>query len=80
MSVRIPRSIHGALTAVTIGGNRRTFTGSLITAYITTDCSMCHENGLAENVDFWQDAASFNGTSGIGCGTLANSATCTRRE
>ena len=59
-------------------GNRRTFTGSLITAYITTDCSMCHENGLAENVDFWQDAASFNGTSGIGCGTLANRpATCT---
>jgi hypothetical protein len=59
-------------------GNRKDLNGSLITAYIMTDCSQCYENGLAENVDFWQDAASFNGTSGVGCGTLANRpTTCT---
>lgn len=52
-------------------GNRTNFTGAFMTASINTTCSQCIENGLAENVYFWQQSNSFNGTSGIGCGTLA---------
>jgi hypothetical protein len=59
-------------------GNRTNLTGSLITANVNTTCSQCTQNGLVENVDFWQDSKSFNGSLGIGCGTLAaRPSTCT---
>jgi hypothetical protein len=56
--------------------NRKNLTGSLATADILKNTSNC---SLAENAQFWQDSASFNGTSGVGCGTLANRpSSCTK--
>jgi hypothetical protein len=53
-------------------GNRAQLTSSPMRASINTSCSQCRENGLRENVDFWQDNPSFNGESGIGCGPLSS--------
>jgi hypothetical protein len=54
--------------------NRKGMTGAPSRAGIGSDnCGY-----IRENASFWQDAASFNGTSGVGCGTLAKRpATCT---
>lgn len=62
--------------------NRRIYNGALGSAFINTTCVTCNKNGLAENVDFWQDArrdgGTFNGTVGVGCGSLAERpSTCT---
>ncbi|MGZ3769958.1 MAG: hypothetical protein ACXVCP_08155 [Bdellovibrio sp.] len=59
-------------------GNRTGATGNLMSAYINTTCSTCYQNGLQENTNFWQDNPQFNGTSGIGCGSLSSRPkTCT---
>ena len=63
-------------------GNRKNETGTLLAASITQDTI---DNStpndpvvLLENREFWQQGASFDGTAGVGCGTLAaRPATCT---
>lgn len=63
--------------------NNRTNTTTLLTAYTsgqTTDyCSTCGLSAgcntgyvIAEDVDWYDHATSFNGTTGVGCGTLAS--------
>jgi hypothetical protein len=57
--------------------NRASVTGALRNAIVTMDYH--NENTsttnspaeLVENIEFFQDAVSFNGTSGVGCGTVA---------
>jgi hypothetical protein len=52
--------------------------GEDVPAHITTDCSLCVENGLAEDVDLFNFEPAFDGTSGVGCGPLADRpASCT---
>ena len=56
--------------------NRVTTTGALISTQIPQ--SVC-PGLIVENQSFWKDNTSFNGTSGVGCGTLASRpSTCTQ--
>jgi hypothetical protein len=62
--------------------NRNNFDGAIGKAFINTTCTTCIKNGLAENIDFWQDArrdgGSFDGSKGCGCGPLdSRPSTCT---
>jgi len=60
--------------------NRKGVSGTLISAYKGADvCGDTYpEYAITENVNFWTESASFDGTAGIGCGTLAaRPATCT---
>ncbi len=65
-----------------IWNNRKS--GTLLDATITED-DYIRSDGIAnsppelvENREFWQQGSSFNGTSGVGCGTLASRpTTCT---
>lgn len=55
--------------------NRKNLTGSVTGINILGP--YCGKT-ITENVDFWHDAGSFDGTSGVGCGTLASRpSTCT---
>lgn len=60
-------------------GSRVGYTGNIIATSSHADLT-CNgrSNRPTANVDYWADATSFNGTKGIGCGTLANRpTTCT---
>jgi hypothetical protein len=52
-------------------GNIKDTTGNFVSATITTQCvAPCDQ--IDENVAWWQHTSSFDGTSGVGCGTLAS--------
>ena len=54
--------------------NRKNLTGTVAATVETADCC----SAIAENTDWFQGTASFDGTAGVGCGTLASRpATCT---
>ncbi len=58
--------------------NRKNATGALINVAIDTRAPYV-PGVIAENAQFWHDAVPFNGTVGVGCGTLASRpATCTK--
>ena len=64
--------------------NRASVTGSLRTAIVSMDdynentSTTNNPLEVVENTEFFQDAGSFNGSAGVGCGTLASMpATCT---
>jgi len=71
--------------------NRKNYNSNLVTSYLSQNvcsdsigdsapiCSdITHGYSINENDEWYQDSAAFNGTVGIGCGTLASRpATCT---
>ena len=62
-----------ALTPVYLVNNRTT-SGGLVTAGVAAESA----DHIKANRDYYEQGASFNGTSGVGCGTLASRpATCT---